>query len=79
MSSPSHYNSLDLEKYKTSSPKFDWKVSKTVRISPLKRTPKDVAEVSPVAYNPEDSLKKRVFTSVQTYSYSKEKGKSFIQ
>ena len=78
LSTPSHIKPVDLEKYKTSSPKFDWKLSKTVRISPLKKTPKDIAEVSPVAYNPEDALKKRVFTSVQTYSYSKEKGKSFI-
>ena len=79
MSSPSHYKEIDLDKYKTSSPKFDWKVSKTVRISPLKRTPKEMPEVSPVAYNAEESLQKRVFKKVQAYSYSKEKGKSFIQ
>lgn len=29
LSTPSHYNPVDLEKYKTSSPKYDWKVSKT--------------------------------------------------
>ena len=79
MATPSHIKPVDLEKYKTSSPKFDWKVSKTVRIQPLKPTPKGEPEVSPVAYNPEESLKKRIYTSVQTYSYSKEKGKSFIQ
>ena len=44
-----------MEKIKTNSPKYDWKISKTVRIHPLKKTPKDVAETSPHSYNPDVS------------------------
>lgn len=78
MNTPSHYNKIDNEKYKTRSPKYDWKISKTIRIQPLKRTPKDQAEVSPSTYKPEDSLQKRIFTSEPKYSVGREKGKSFI-
>jgi hypothetical protein len=61
MSSPSHYNSIDLDKHKNSSPKYDWKISKSLRIKPLKRTAAGVPEVSPAAYKPDESLKKLIF------------------
>ena len=79
LSTPHAYNSLDLDKFKTSSPKYDWKVSKTIRISPLKKTAKDKPEVSPNSYKPDVALKSRVYTSEPRYSYPKEKGKSFIE
>ena len=44
----------------------------------MKRTPKDQAEVSPSTYKPEESLKKRVYTSEPKYSVGREKGRSFI-
>jgi len=77
MSTPSHYNAVDLEKYKTASPKYDWKVSKTVRLQPLKRTPAGEGELSPVGYKAEDVFKK-ITNSSPRYSYGKEKGGSFI-
>ena len=76
-STPSHYNSVAMEKYKNASPSFDWKVSKTVRIKPLTKTPAGTGEVSPSTYKPDESHKKTV-TSSPRYSYPKEKGKSFI-
>lgn len=76
--SPSFYNTVNMERYKRSSPKYDWKLSKEVRIKPLKKTPAGQPEVSPVAYRPDESLKKRVFESGQANLFSKEKGKSFI-
>lgn len=78
LATPSFYNSVNLENYKTSSPKHDWKISKQVRIKPLKRTPAGQAEVSPAAYKPDESLKKKIFASVPTNAFCKEKGKSFI-
>ena len=32
MNTPSHKDVVDFEKYRTRSPKYDWKISKTVRI-----------------------------------------------
>ena len=32
MNTPPHKDVIDMERYKTRSPKFDWKISKTVRI-----------------------------------------------
>lgn len=78
MSSPSHYNSIDLDKHKTTSPKYDWTKTKTVRIQPLKKTPAGQAEVSPQTYSPDVSLDK-IGQSSPRYSYAKEKGKSFIE
>ena len=77
-SSPSHYNSIDLDKYKRTSPKYDWKVSKTVRIAPLKKNAKDVPETSPSTYKADECLKRKVFANSPYYSYPREKGKSFI-
>ena len=79
MSSPFSYNSMDLDKLKRTSPKHDWKVSKTKRIEPLKRTPKDQPEISPSTYKPDEALQKRVYTNSPKFSYPREKGKSFIQ
>jgi len=76
MASPSAYNSIDLDKFKTSSPKYDWKISKTVRMTPLKKTPASKPEVSPMSYRPDEKI---ILTSEPRYSYPKEKGKSFIQ
>ena len=78
-STPSHYNSIDLDRFKCTSPKYDWKISKTVRISPIKKTPKEVGEISPSTYKPDESLKKRIFNNPPNYSYPREKGKSFIE
>lgn len=78
LSSPSFYDSVDLEKYKKSSPKYDWKASKTQRITPLKKTPASLPEVSPMSYKAEEVLKKKIQPTVLTYSYSKEKERSFI-
>jgi hypothetical protein len=78
MSSPSHYNSIDLDKHKASSPKYDWTKTKTVRIQPLKKTPAGQAEVSPHAYKADASLD-AIQTSSPRYSYGREKGKSFIE
>ena len=78
-STPPHYNSIDLDKFKTSSPKYDWKISKTVRISPLKKTPASKPEVSPNSYRADVALKNKIHTSEPRYSYPKEKGRSFIQ
>ena len=75
---PSFYNSIEMDKYKRTSPKYDWKVSKTKRIEPLKRTAKDQPETSPSTYKPDESLKARVLQSSPRFSYPKEKGKSFI-
>ena len=77
-STPPHYNSIDLDKFKTTSPKYDWKISKTVRISPLKKTPAFKPEVSPMSYKAIEG-KRYVNHSQPRYSYPKEKGKSFIE
>ena len=53
MNSPSHYNSIDLDKHKNTSPKYDWNKSKIVRIPQLKKTPAGQPEVSPSSYNVE--------------------------
>ena len=79
MSTPSHYNSIDLDKYKNTSPKYDWKVSKTVRIQPLKKTAAGAPETSPNSYKADESLQKKVLNQSPRYSYPKEKNKSFIQ
>ena len=68
----------NLEKYKRTAPSYDWKISKTVRIKPLTKTPKDRCEVSPTSYKPDEALKKKVFTKEPMYSYGKEKAKNFI-
>lgn len=52
MSTPHSYNAMDMDKLKRTSPKHDWKVSKTKRIEPLKRTAKDQPETSPSTYKP---------------------------
>jgi hypothetical protein len=75
---PSFYNPIELEKVKNSSPKYDWKLSKTVRIQPLKKTPAGNSETSPHSYNTE-TAKQKVGQTSPRYSYGKEKGKSFIQ
>ena len=77
MSSPSHYNSIDLDRYRKTSPKYDWKVSKTVRISPLKKTPAGQGETSPNSYKVDEALKAKVHKQSPRYSF-KPKGKNFI-
>ena len=67
-STPSVYNLSNMEKYKTAAPSYDWKISKTIRIQPLKKTPADRSEVSPSSYKYDESLKKRIFTSEPKYS-----------
>lgn len=67
-STPSVYNLSNMEKYKTAAPSCDWKISKTIRIQPLKKTPADRSEVSPSSYKYDESLKKRIFTSEPKYS-----------
>ena len=75
---PAVYNLTNMENYKNAAPKYDWKISKTVRIKPLKKTPADRHEVSPTSYRADESLAKKVFSSEPKYSYGKEKGRSFI-
>lgn len=79
MSTPHSYNAMDMDKLKRTSPKHDWKVSKTKRIEPLKKNAKDQPETSPSTYKPQESLEKRVYSSSPKFSYPREKGKSFIQ
>lgn len=74
---PSHYNATDLEKYRTSSPKYDWNKSKTIRMHPLKKTPASKAEVSPASYKPDQSAKS-FYKAVPMNTFTKEKGKSFM-
>ena len=74
---PSFYNPIELEKVRNSSPKYDWKISKVKRITPLTKTPAGESETSPHSYNI-DSSKNRTQKSSPRYSYGKEKGKSFI-
>lgn len=78
-SSPAHYGTVELERFKTSSPKYNWNQSKVVRIKPLKKTPADQPETSPSIYKHEESFKKRIATRMPCYSTPREKGKSFIQ
>ena len=77
LSSPSHYNSIEMDRLKTSSPKFDWKISKTVRISPLKKTAAGQPEVSPSSYK-NDAAKDKIGAKAIAFTYSKDKKKSFV-
>jgi len=55
LETPSPYNSISLDKHKTSSPKYGWN-SKTKRIAPLIKTAPGIPEVSPAVYKPDESL-----------------------
>ena len=55
LETPSPYNSINLDKHKTSSPKYGWN-SKTKRIAPLIKTAAGMPEVSPAVYKPDESL-----------------------
>ena len=74
---PSFYTPIELEKIRNSSPKYDWKISKSKRITPLAKTPAGMSETSPHSYDLEPS-KRRTEKSSPRYSYGKEKDKSFI-
>lgn len=56
-STPSFHNPIDLDKYKKTSPKFDWKASKSVRIQPAKKTPAGASETSPHSYKFDGAFK----------------------